>query len=199
MTFHAYTDHTFKKMMGEGYEYQVMINPEQFSRSMTAMFNRIDTMFGNVSAGRFANMQPVEYNFTLVIDGTGVVPTLTERKCVKEHLAQLKKVLFTETEGGVGYEPNYVEITYCDEIFQCVATSFKVDYSLFKPNGEPLRAKVTCAFKSICHIEPGRTPSKKTTSGGESKFDEFKDALASAYENALDSLFELPEIKMPND
>lgn len=174
-------------------EYQVMINPEQFSKSMSAQFNHENAMTNSVSAGRFANMQPIDYNFTLMLDGTGVVPTHKEQASVKEQLKNLTEVLFKESDGGIGYEPYYVAITYCDEVFHCVVTSFKTDYTLFKPDGSPLRAKVTCGFKSICMKEPHAEPQRKTDAEKKS-LEKFQDALSESIDNALDSLFNLPRI-----
>ncbi|MBP5420812.1 MAG: hypothetical protein J6Y78_00060 [Paludibacteraceae bacterium] len=191
MTFQSYEKADFGGIPIK--EYQVMINPEQFSKSMSATFNHENAMTNSVSAGRFSNMQPIDYNFTLMLDGTGVVPTHKEQTSVKEQLKNLTEVLFKEAAGGIGYEPYYVAITYCDEVFHCVVTSFKTDYTLFKPDGSPLRAKVTCGFKSICMKEPHAEPQRKTDAE-KTNFEKFKDALSESIDNALDSLFNLPRI-----
>lgn len=47
---------------------------------------------------------------------------------------------------GNKHEPNIVHIIWGTLYFVCRLTSFKVDYVLFKPDGTPLRAKVTLAF-----------------------------------------------------
>ena len=192
MTIQAYADIKFKTPKGS--LYQVMINPEQFSKNMTTSFNHENAMTNSVSAGRFVNMQPIDYNFSLMLDGTGVVPTHKDTKSVKEQLADLTHVFFSEVEGGIGYEPNYVAITFCDEIFHCVITSFKTDYTLFKPDGSPLRAKVSCGFKSICMKEPNLEPEKSVEVKSGNALEEFSDALSDAYEEMLDSLFNLPSI-----
>lgn len=176
--------------------YQVMINPEEFSKSMTANFNQEKAMTNSISAGRFASMQPIDYNFSFLIDGTGVIPTQKGTKSVQEQLTQLTKIFFKVVEGNVGYEPNFVAITYCSEVFYVVNTSFKIDYKLFKQDGSPLRAKVTCSFKSIC-MKPKEDKkleeSEKSESAEEknSALDDFADAVSEAYDKALDSLFKL--------
>ncbi|MBR4839995.1 MAG: hypothetical protein IK005_05910 [Paludibacteraceae bacterium] len=176
--------------------YQVMINPEEFSKSMTANFTQEKAMTNSISAGRFANMQPIDYNFTLMIDGTGVIPTQKGTKSVQEQLTQLTKIFFKVVEGNVGYEPNFVAITYCSEVFYVVNTSFKIDYKLFKQDGSPLRAKVTCSFKSIC-MKPQEDKKIEKPEESElvveknSALDDFADAVSEAYDKALDSLFKL--------
>lgn len=192
MTFQSYEKVDFSGNPMK--EYQVMINPEQFSKSMSASFNHENAMTNSVSAGRFANMQPIDYNFTLILDGTGIIPSNKKDTSVKKQLKEMTEVFFKESTGGIGYEPNYVAITYCDEVFHCVITSFKTDYTLFKPDGSPLRAKVTCGFKSICIKEPNKTPEKKANTQKQNPIEEFDDALSKAIDKVLDSLFNLPSI-----
>ena len=202
MTFQAFEDVEFKSMMQEtvkqnGKEesvplsYRVMINPDQFSKSMSVSYSQENAMTNSVSVGRFANMQPIDYDFSLVLDGTGVVPSFQEKGSVKKQLNQLKKIFFKEVEGGIGYKPNYVSITYCDEIFFCVITSFRTDYQMFNPDGSPLRAKVTCSFKSVCMKEPEQEGEDDQVAKGGDKPDGFLDAISMAKDKVLDSLFEL--------
>ena len=159
MTFQAYEDVGFLNPKGSAY--QVTINPEQFSKSMSALFEKKKGHKYSVSAGKFSSMQPIDYNFTLMLDGTGVIPSQRIRESVQEQLSKITDVFFKTGSKGKGYEPNYVAITFCDEIFHCVISSFKTDYTLFNPDGSPLRAKVTCAFKSICSREPNLKPKRK--------------------------------------
>lgn len=201
MTFHVFDFKDGVPSIREKEEFQVMINPEEFSKSMTATFNQEKAMTNSISAGRFANMQPIDYNFTLMIDGTGVIPTQKGTKSVQEQLTKLTKIFFKEVEGNIGYEPNFVAITYCSEVFYVVNTSFKIDYSLFKQDGSPLRAKVTCSFKSICMKPKEEVKFEKSEGDGKSDesskedeisaIDKFADVVSEAYDKALDSLFKL--------
>lgn len=188
MTFQSYGKIDFS---GEPMEtYQAMINPDQFSVSMAASYNTDHVKSSSVSLGRFSSMNPIDYSCTLLLDGTGVIPTSKEKKTVKEQLSQLSKVFFTELNGGREYKPNYVRITYCDEIFDCRITSYKIDYTLFNADGTPLRAKVTCSFQSACVKDP-KKEEKKNASGGKGAPASFLDGLAEAFDSALDSLFKL--------
>ena len=72
MTFHVFDFKDGVPSIREKEEFQVMINPEEFSKSMTATFNQEKAMTNSISAGRFANMQPIDYNFTLMIDANRI-------------------------------------------------------------------------------------------------------------------------------
>lgn len=188
MTLQAYSDVKFKKKRGEAYK--AMINPDSFSKTMTANYNHQDCISNSISAGKFSNMSPIDYSFTLLLDGTGIVSNGKEKE-VKNELKKLTSVCFVEEEEGTGYMPNYVAITYCNEIFHCVATSLKTDYTLFKPNGMPLRAKVTCSFRSISHKEPGTIPEETPVPAStDVPAESFEDLLQKAAKETLDSLFE---------
>lgn len=193
MTFHSYKydDIMFEK---PDKEYQVMINPDQFTKSITPHYTKQESQPEETDTGNFSGMQPIDYSFSLMLDGTGVVPTSKDRGDVQKQLEELTNIFF-DISGGEGYyKPNNVAITYCNEIFHCRINSFKTDYSLFKPDGTPLRVKVTCSFKSVCYKGPKKEPEKKTDSKGESAFDKFTDAISEAYEEMVDSLFNLPRL-----
>lgn len=188
MILQAYSDLKFQNKSGD--EYKAMINPDSFSKTMQASYNRQNCISNSISAGNFSNMSPIDYSFTLLLDGTGIVSNGKEKE-VKDELKKLSSVCFSETQDGKGYEPNFVAITYCNEIFHCVVTSLKTDYTLFKPNGMPLRAKVTCSFQSISDKEPGTTPEVKESGSDDTSTDSFEDVLSTAENESLDSLFDV--------
>ena len=145
----------------EKFTYKVMVNPDDFSRTFSFQYSGNDTTNESSTAGKHTGTSPETYDFTLHIDGTGIIDE--KRKDVKQELESLMMVVFEKTESG--YVPNHVEISYCDDVFKCTVSTFKVSYTLFNTKGTPLRAKVTCQFKSIIK----KTPDKESeSSSGES-------------------------------
>lgn len=140
----------------EKFTYKVMVNPDDFNRTFSFQYSGNDTTNQSSTAGKHTGTSPETYDFTLNIDGTGIIDE--KRKDVKQELESLMKVVFEKTESG--YVPNHVEISYCDDVFKCTVSTFKVSYTLFNTNGTPLRAKVTCQFKSIIK----KTPDKESES-----------------------------------
>lgn len=134
----------------EEFTYKVMVNPDDFVRSLPFQYAGNNTTSLSSTVGKLTGTGPETYNFTLLIDGTGIIDE--KRKNVKQELESLMKVLFVTTDSG--YIPNHVVIGYCDELFHCTVSNFKVSYNLFNTDGTPLRAKVTCEFKSIAKKTP---------------------------------------------
>ena len=170
-------------------EYQVMINPETFEKRLTASHQKPKTILGRYGvSSEFSEMGTTTYDFSLILDGTGIVnPT---KKDVKKELDDLMNVLFMKV-GDVGRRPNHIIITYCHETFKCVVSSFVVKYTLFNPDGTPLRATVTCSFSSVGKL-PDESDLKKKTSGDEkSWFDDFSEVVSSSIKNECDSLYNL--------
>jgi hypothetical protein len=54
----------------------------------------------------------------------------------------------TATLNGTIHSPNYLILAWAQLQFQCVLTSMNVSYTLFMPDGTPLRAKVAVTFQS---------------------------------------------------
>lgn len=147
----------------EKFTYKVMVNPDDFSRTISFKYSGNDTTNSSSTAGKHTGTKPESFSFSLIIDGTGIIDE--KRKDVKQELDTLMKVLFDKTDSG--YVPNHVDLSYCDDVFQCTVTSFKVSYTLFNTNGTPLRAKVTCDFESITKKTPDKesdSPSGKSAS-----------------------------------
>ncbi|MBO7427106.1 MAG: hypothetical protein J6U08_00160 [Paludibacteraceae bacterium] len=170
--------------------YVSMINPEQFSKDMTVSYggeadNPTD---GSTDSGKSVQVGSITYNVTLMLDGTGVVPSQAN-KSVVEQLDHMMETFFVAPKSE-DYTPNLIAISYCGDVFPCKVKTFNVVYNLFKSDGAPLRAKVTCSFLSVAQKNPPEVKKKESSSqsGG---FESFVDALTGAVDDVLDSLFKL--------
>ena len=90
---------------------------------------------------RYKQTKPQDVNFDIVIDNTGVVPGSSD---VATQIAQLKAVVYDFV--GTNHEPNVVKLVWGNFSFTGRLTKMSVQYTLFKPTGDPLRAKVNIAF-----------------------------------------------------
>jgi hypothetical protein len=84
----------------------------------------------------------------LVFDGTGVVPT-DQPRTVAEQIAALEAVIFnarTSANSATYVLRPLVVLTWGSLRFTGRVTSLSVDYTLFAPNGAPLRARVALQF-----------------------------------------------------
>lgn len=127
--------------------FQVMLNPSTYSHEFTIKSNKKDTLGQAAAEPKFSAVRPEGMSFELWIDGTGVVNLLVPgvgSPDVKTQVQQLKYVVYTYD--GEEHSPNHIRLLWGSLIFFGTLESLSVEYTLFKPSGEPLRAKVGLAF-----------------------------------------------------
>lgn len=125
----------------------LLINPAELSLKRKTSFSRWAPM-GDPGSGRnFNRIAPDTLDFNTVFDGTGVVPVPAGSSLpteVEDQLDALNKIVYAFV--GQQHQPNVVQIVWGTLIFTGRLTSFDVDYTLFRPSGAPLRAKVKLSF-----------------------------------------------------
>lgn len=140
-------------------KFEVMINPSGFSHSHSISYSestkdsssgttKKTKPLGQVSTeSKFSTYGAEKVSFDLVIDGTGVVnlpiPGIGSPP-VKDQIKQLKEIAYDYQ--GTEHEPNIVQLLWGPFTFYGRLESMSLDYTLFKPSGEPLRAKVKLSF-----------------------------------------------------
>lgn len=124
----------------------VMINPAEFSQEYSIEYSDQKTLGQIASENKFSAINSDKVSFSLVLDGTGVVPTPsgTAAKDVKTQITDLLGVVY-EYDGET-HEPSRVRLLWGSLIFFGRMTSMSTQYTLFKPSGAPLRAKVDLKF-----------------------------------------------------
>ena len=142
------------KVSDGGDSFEVMLNPGSVKVNHAICYNTSKEA-GNIGGeAKFSKQSPDKVNFDLVIDGTGVVglpvPGLGYDN-VKTQIKKLKAIVFKYD--GDHHEPNVVKLLWGSFIFYGRLESLSVDYTLFKPGGDPLRAKVSLAFVSFMSKE----------------------------------------------
>jgi hypothetical protein len=146
-----------KRQTGSGQSIALLINPAQLKLSRSVSLKKITPLGGVGQGQKFNQMPPSDLSFSVVFDGTGVVPkpagsTLPDD--VEEQLEALLKVIYVYA--GDKHEPNIVQVVWGSLLFVGRLTSFVTDYTLFKPNGHPLRATAALAFSSYMSIEEAK-------------------------------------------
>jgi nucleoid-associated protein YgaU len=130
--------------------FEVTINPESYSRRYAIAYTGTgrgpNTPIGKAAASpEYARTEAETVSFDLVIDGTGVVEA-ARGKPVSSEISRLRDLVYTYQ--GSEHEPSPVELNWGDELcaFRARLTEMSVDYTLFKADGTPLRAKVRLSF-----------------------------------------------------
>ncbi|MET0266850.1 MAG: peptidoglycan-binding protein [Duganella sp.] len=136
---------------GNGIE--VLINPSGYQRTMSVCYNKRPTLGQPAATPAFSHIQPEVLTLPqLVLDGTGVV-ALVGLESVTDMLNKLLALLYNVD--GDKHEPNLVCFQWGDLTFYGRVTEIAVDYTLFKPTGEPLRAKIKLTVISDMTVKEG--------------------------------------------
>ena len=117
-----------------------MFNPEKYSVTTEVVYNHDRRHGGTASECTFNRIEPRTFSFEFLVDGTGA----SGEK--REVLADI--ILFRATCGfiGITHRPTYLIIQWGTFLARCVLTSLTIDYTLFRPDGTPLRATLKASF-----------------------------------------------------
>ncbi len=133
----------------ESEKFEVMINPSSYKFETSVCFNNSKSQGEIGNRKQFSHMNDGKVSFDLIIDGSGVVnlpiPGLGSDD-VKTQIETLNSVLGYD---GTEHEPKHSRLVWGSLIFFGRMTSMTTDYSVFKPSGEPLRAKVSLKFSGF--------------------------------------------------
>lgn len=149
LTLNSYTVDASGKVelgMKPGDYYELRVNPAEFTHQRSISYNtkRVQGQVGALA--RFHANDPDTISFAVVFDATGVVSDslLFGTRSVPEQIADLGKVIYKIN--GEAHEPNHVRLLWGTTIFFGRLKSISTKYTLFKPSGEPLRAKSDLSF-----------------------------------------------------
>ncbi|TCM86126.1 peptidoglycan-binding protein [Rhodovulum steppense] len=138
-----------REQRGAANTFEATINPESYSHKFG--INYSGTTRGSRPVGKaapvpkFENAESERMDFTIHLDGTGVVPD-TDKTTVGAQLQKLREIVYDYD--GDTHEPNPVKVVWGRglEAFFGRLTSMSVDYTLFHPDGTALRAKAALSF-----------------------------------------------------
>ncbi|MEE9361206.1 MAG: LysM peptidoglycan-binding domain-containing protein [Cellulophaga sp.] len=140
MSIVAYNSNKYSSQIGSC---DVKINPSSYSHDYQVKYNN-DTAQGAPGATlKFKGIPPENVSFEIYFDATGAIENNTTP--VKTLLDQFKNVCFLYN--GDIHEPNYLIISWGSLVFKCKLTSMNINYTLFKQDGTPLRAKASVKFE----------------------------------------------------
>lgn len=151
MTFTAYEDSNFKKKYGN--TLTVWINPASYTRTQCINLNNTIEQGDSGASPNFASIGNEEISFDLTFDATGVIPspiageTATPADGIVGPLTAFRRLVF-KYNGDI-HRPNFVMISWAQLQFQGILKSLSVTYTLFMPNGTPLRAKAAVVFNDF--------------------------------------------------
>jgi nucleoid-associated protein YgaU len=123
--------------------FEALINPAGYGHDFGIRYTKTQAQGAAGKEAKYVGSQSEKLSLKeLILDGTGAVPGSVIP--VKTQVANLRKTTYDYV--GVKHEAPIVQLVWGGLIFYGRVESLKFDYTLFKPNGDPLRAKVTMSL-----------------------------------------------------
>jgi len=122
-------------------EFEVMFNPSSYSQKYEIEYEEAQGKGTTGTPQKFGKIKPQEYIFEFLFDGTGVTGV---KKDVSDEID--KFFTLTGNVDGEIHRPLYLKITWGKLVSKCILKSADITYSLFEPDGYPLRAKINATF-----------------------------------------------------
>ena len=133
--------------------FEVLINPASYKRQLEIRYNKTATLGQPAGKARFSAMSSEKLTLPeIVFDGTGVV-ALYGAQTVTVMIEKMLKLLYRYQ--GEKHEPNLVCFQWGDMNFYGRVETVSINYTLFKPTGEPLRARVSLGVLSAMSVKEG--------------------------------------------
>ena len=147
MQISGFTDEDFSAPFHGGKPYFAMINPSSIQWNRSIEYNSKQPPGTLSPSQKYKSTPAQELSFDLIIDCTGVVNIL--RIVMEDEIQALTSLIYQYH--GKSHRPNFLVLQWGQTMFKCVLKSMNTSYTLFRPNGSPLRAKVSLAFTEyIC-------------------------------------------------
>ena len=149
VTIVSYSD---KQLTSKAGEFVLPINPEKYAQTFKVEYDVKPAQGSQGVEGKFKSSAPTELKLDFVFDGTNTVYGYAqEGKSVPEQLEAFKACVY-DLSGDI-HQPKYLKVIWTDFVFDCILTELQITYTLFSPDGVPLRAKLGCTFLNYRETE----------------------------------------------
>jgi len=123
-----------------GPPYVVMFNPETLDHDYVVSYTCTTKQGEEKTYMRFNHVNPQQFRFEFLIDGTGASG---DKREVTAEVEIFKKAVQLD---GKFHHPPFLLLVYGTFVKTVVLNSMNVKYTMFRKNGTPLRATISCAF-----------------------------------------------------
>jgi len=136
-----FTDAEYSASAGDSFT--VMVNPDEYSRTFKIDYSKQQASGSSGSPMKYFKSVPETITLNFFLDGTGALSSDTATD-VMTAMDSFRTAAY-EYNGDI-HSPNYCKISWGTLIFKGRLIDYTVNYTLFKPDGTPLRAKVKATF-----------------------------------------------------
>lgn len=143
----AYEDAKYQRKTPDAFE--TLVNPEQYEVKYALQYDETQAQGTSGTNLKYNQTKPQEFSIDFLFDGTGLIQRKHKSskapKSLGEQIDLFKKV--TLDYKGDTHNPRYLKLYWGTLMIKGRLTNLKVSYTLFNPDGEPIRAKATATFK----------------------------------------------------
>lgn len=140
-------------------EFELKINPSALSVSKEIQYSEDKVQGSSAEVTKYDKHGPTTLNFDFILDATGIAYPKTED--IHLTVKKFEDVVY-KMEGKI-HTPNTLQISWGSFLLNCCLVSLKYDYTLFSPNGNPLRVKISTSFSGhIKRDEEAKTAQKES-------------------------------------
>jgi nucleoid-associated protein YgaU len=155
LTIQAYKTIDFKESDKVGEPFVTMFNPDKYDENYGIEYKEDQAQGTAGNASKFNKVKPKEYQFDFLIDGTGAAVNKKdnngvnlEKKDVGDEIKKFLKVVYEYK--GDEHRPRFCMIKWGKWlVLRTIFKSCNISYTLFKPNGYPLRARIKATFSEV--------------------------------------------------
>jgi hypothetical protein len=150
MTIRSFTDRKFQNE-NKKLKFVAPINPETFTKNIKISVDKQQGQGNDGAEIRYRSTAPEEFRLEFILDGTATMEGYKGKSGDYAHTPvhqQLKDFLDCayHLDGGI-HRPNFLIITWGSEVkFRCVLLNCDINYTLFEPDGSPLRVRISATF-----------------------------------------------------
>lgn len=130
---------------------EVAFNPTGIKEEQEVPF-RDQKVKGTVQLGKeYVSTPPPRMSFDFTLDGTGA--NLTEKERAEPVLDSVGKITKITRDYNAGtHEPPWMDLSWGPNVVRGRAIQLNIEYTLFTPSGEPLRAEVSLVVERSLSI-----------------------------------------------
>lgn len=145
---HAYDDEEFKqKSELSPNPISLPVNPESFTQNFKVELNQQQGQGNQGTNPDYKGTKPEELKLDFVFDGTEIIEGYKyngDDPSVRSQLDIFMKTVYN-MDGEI-HRPHFLQVQWGKFIFPCILSNLDLNYTLFKPNGDPLRVKASTSF-----------------------------------------------------
>jgi hypothetical protein len=139
----AFSDAVCTQSLGKSID--AFLNPDSYSLSYAVNYESSKEKQNNAGTQIFTGMGPTGLELELTLDGTGIIPLPSGYSTIDDYIRTLKDIIYNYQ--GAYHRPNYCKVAWNNLQFTGVCSSFTIKYSMFRPDGTPIRASVKLSFR----------------------------------------------------